>query len=209
MEAQRTAEQRGTATVRKRLPRAERERQILGVAERMFAEQGYQAASMDDIAHHVGVSKPMLYAYFGSKEGLLLACLERAKRDLLDSTTVAVDNATTPERKLYLGLLAFFQFSDEHAQAWALLRNEAALESVDSGLEAIREQQVGFTAEMMRQVGLSGDPVRLEAFAESIIGACERLALWRERRPEITPEIAATHLMALISPGLVSLAELG
>ena len=44
---------------------------------------------------------------------------------------------------------------------------------------------------------------RLEAFAESIIGACERLAVWRDNQPEVTPEEATEHLMALISPSLV------
>ena len=62
---------------RKRMPRAEREQQILEVAEEVFAGDGYQATSMDDIAQRVGLSKPMLYEYFGSKEGLLLACLEK------------------------------------------------------------------------------------------------------------------------------------
>jgi AcrR family transcriptional regulator len=47
---------------------AERKQQILSVAEQVFAERGYHAASMDDIAEMVGVSKPMLYEYFGSKK---------------------------------------------------------------------------------------------------------------------------------------------
>ena len=53
------------------MPRADRERQMLAVAERVFAERGFRSASMDEIAELVGVTKPMLYAYFGSKDGLV------------------------------------------------------------------------------------------------------------------------------------------
>ncbi|MBK0870461.1 MAG: TetR/AcrR family transcriptional regulator [Saccharopolyspora sp.] len=190
---------------RKRLPRAEREQQILAVAEEVFAGSGYQASSMDDIAQRVGLSKPMLYEYFGSKEGLLIACVERARRELLDATTVAAANAADNETLLHDCLLAFFRFSDDHAQAWALLRSEAAIPSasVDSAVEETRAQQTGLTARLLEASRPDLDPERLEAFAESIIGACERLALWRERSTEITAERATQHLMALISPSLV------
>nr|WP_188991420.1 TetR/AcrR family transcriptional regulator [Saccharopolyspora subtropica] len=186
------------------MPRAERERQILAVAEEVFAADGYQAASMDDIAARVGLSKPMLYEYFGSKEGLLLACLQRAKRELIEATTVAAAGASTPEQLLHDCLLAFFRFSDDHAQAWALLRNEAAVPSasVNSELEAIRMQQVEFTAGLLEHARPDLDRLQSEAFAEAIIGACERLALWRERRPEVTAEQATEHLMALLLPSL-------
>src|SRR5688500_7867062 len=75
---------------RRRMARADRERQMLQVAEQVFASRGYQAASMDEIAEQVGVSKPMLYAYFGSKDGLLLACIRRARAELHEVTTAAI-----------------------------------------------------------------------------------------------------------------------
>jgi AcrR family transcriptional regulator len=51
------------------MPRAEREQVILEVAGAIFARGDYHSAAMDEIAEQAGVSKPMLYAYFGSKEG--------------------------------------------------------------------------------------------------------------------------------------------
>lgn len=191
---------------RKRYSRAERERQILAVAEEVFANEGYQATSMDDIAQRVGLSKPMLYEYFGSKDGLLVACLERSARELHDCTTRAAANAAGAgaNRLIHDCLLAFFQFGDDHAQAWALLRHESALplNTVNSGLEAIRRQQIRFTADVLGGARPDLEATRLEAFAESIIGACERLAVWREEHPEVTPAEATDHLMALISPSL-------
>src|SRR5579864_3533760 len=49
------------------VPRSVREPLILSVAGQVFADDGYERASMDRIADLAGVSKPMLYAYFGSK----------------------------------------------------------------------------------------------------------------------------------------------
>ncbi|QGK71219.1 TetR family transcriptional regulator [Allosaccharopolyspora coralli] len=189
---------------RKRLTRAEREQQILVVAERVFAERGYQGVSMDDISHLVGLSKPMLYEYFGSKDGLLIACLERAKRELLEATSAAAAAATEPAQLMHNCFAAFFRFGDEHAQSWALLRNESAIPSVpiNSGLEAIRRQQVEFTSALMQQIRPDIDTERLEVFAEALIGACERLALWREQHPGTSPEETADHLLALAGTGL-------
>jgi TetR/AcrR family transcriptional regulator len=59
------------------MPRERREQLILDVAGQVFARIGYESAPMDEIADRAGVSKPMLYTYFGSKEGLYLA-LQRA-----------------------------------------------------------------------------------------------------------------------------------
>src|SRR5205823_9229599 len=65
------------------MPRPARERLILNVAGQVFAGVGYHSASMDEIAERAGVSKPMLYAYFGSKEGLYVAYVNRTGRELL------------------------------------------------------------------------------------------------------------------------------
>ncbi|MBO0683232.1 MAG: helix-turn-helix transcriptional regulator, partial [Candidatus Dormibacteraeota bacterium] len=63
---------------------------MLETAGRLFAEQGFHAASMEEIADAAGISKPMLYTYFGSKEGLYFAFLELAYRDVISSIDAAV-----------------------------------------------------------------------------------------------------------------------
>src|SRR5205807_5029117 len=68
---------------RRKLPRAVRERQMLEVAGRVFAAHGFHEASMDEIAKDAGISKPMIYNYFGSKEGLYFAYIELAGQRLL------------------------------------------------------------------------------------------------------------------------------
>src|SRR2546428_13985678 len=63
---------------RPRVPRAQRERAMLRAAADVFGERGYHGASMDEIAARAGITKPMLYSYFDSKEGLFAACGEAA-----------------------------------------------------------------------------------------------------------------------------------
>lgn len=54
---------------------------LLNAAVRVFDRKGYAAASVREVAELAGVTKPALYYHFGSKEGLLLAILEQAKRE--------------------------------------------------------------------------------------------------------------------------------
>src|SRR5918997_6263133 len=96
-----------TAYRRGRTPRAVREAQMVAAAERLFSERGYHGVSMDAIAAASGISKPMLYEYFGSKEGLLLACVERARGRLFEEIAAAVRQADTPEKALRAGIEAF------------------------------------------------------------------------------------------------------
>src|SRR5256885_1695746 len=107
--------------VRRRMPRAERERQMVAEAERGVAERGYRSGSMDEIAERVGVSKPMLYEYFGSKEGLLVACIRRVRTELREATERAVSATDDPERMMRSGVLAFFAFISAHARSWHML----------------------------------------------------------------------------------------
>src|SRR4051794_32295608 len=62
----------------KGVPRADREEQIVGAAIEVFGASGYSATSVADVAERAGISKPLIYQYFGSKEGLFRACLHRA-----------------------------------------------------------------------------------------------------------------------------------
>lgn len=68
---------------RKRLPRAEREKQILQAAVRMFSQQGYDGTSMNDIANACGITKPILYSHYGSKDGLFSAAMSVVAQDLV------------------------------------------------------------------------------------------------------------------------------
>jgi AcrR family transcriptional regulator len=188
------------------MPKAERKAQMLDVAEVVFAEQGYLATSMDEIAERVGVSKPMLYEYFGSKEGLLIGCIQRARTELRAKTEAALVGAAGPEDLLRRGLLAFFEFIVDRRQSWALLRQEAAITvpSAEEEIEGIRTQQTALIGAVIAGFSPDLEPLEAEAFAEIVVGSCERLALWCERRPEVGPALATDYVMTAVWHGVAS-----
>lgn len=195
--------------MRRRVSRPERARQILNAAVTVFAERGYHAASMDAVAERVGVTKPVLYDHFGSKEGLLLGCVARAREEVLEVTARAAAAASTPQDMLRRGFRAFFDYLDAHAPAWTLLYQETAL-PVGAGadsLEGIRAQQTDLIAGVLTAQVPAADRLRVQAWAQATLGACERLALWR-RSPEgaeVSAEEATDYLMDLLWTGMATL----
>ena len=170
---------------RKRVPRAEREQQILAAAEEVFAERGFQNTSMDEVSLRVGVSKPMLYEYFTSKEGLLLACVARIRADLHGVTigAMAAAEAKGPRAVLEAGLEAYFDFADRHGRAWAVLLNESVIVAgpAEEAIEAIRGQQTQLMEEVLGGWLTDASPARIAVLAHGLVGASERVARWRLR----------------------------
>src|ERR1700744_6382244 len=110
--------------VRARLSRDERMEQTLGVAHGLFAERGYADVTMEEIAAAVGVVKPLLYNYFGNKERLYIACMERAGDSLTATIGAAIAGTAGPGDALGAGVRAFFAFLDSDRAAWAVLFDE-------------------------------------------------------------------------------------
>src|SRR6202012_5987443 len=98
--------------MRSRLSRGDRMEQTLGVAHGLFAERGYAEVTMDEIAAAVGVTKPLLYNYFGNKERLYIACMKRAGDSLTRTVSTAIGGTDSPGDALGAGVRAFFAFLD-------------------------------------------------------------------------------------------------
>lgn len=191
--------------LRRRLPRAEREEQLLTVAEAVFAERGFRAASMDDIALRAGVTKPVLYDHFGSKDGLIAACIRQAGSRLLRDVAAAVNVASGPAAQLEAGISAFFRFVGSHGQGWFMLIGEnTVVGPAADALEVIRRQQAGYVAQTLAAYLPEQHSDDVRAFAEAIIGACERVALWRRDQPTISADRATAALMAVVWAGLAT-----
>lgn len=186
------------------MARPDREAQILELAVTLFAEQGFRNATMDELSARVGVTKPVIYEYFGSKDGVLSAVLAQARTGLLEATNAAIVGATGPEDVLRRSLRAFFEYADLHREAWSLMNHESTLGSgvVADEVEALRQQQAEFTAAMMQAYGQPRDKREPEAFALVIIGACDQIARWRENKPDVTPGRAAQYVFDVVWSGL-------
>jgi len=97
-----------------------REPLILAVAGQVFAQDGYERASMDRIAARADLSKPMLYAYFGSKEGLYSAYIELTGGELVERL-VAADRAADHTDRIRAVTAEFLAFVSEQGDGWRVL----------------------------------------------------------------------------------------
>src|SRR5471032_2792802 len=74
--------------------KAERRSQLVRAASRLFAERGFRAVSMEDLAAEAGVSGPAVYRHFASKEALLADLLIDVSEQLLDGGTLRATSAS-------------------------------------------------------------------------------------------------------------------
>jgi AcrR family transcriptional regulator len=193
----------------RRLPRAEREEQTLEAARILFAERGFAAVTMDEIAAEVGVTKPLLYAYFGNKEGLYLACMEPAAEALVDTVAAAVEACDTPAETLRAGVHAFFIFVDADRDAWRVLFDETLPAGAEPARRAAeqRERLTNLVAaaqlERLPEERRAGALVEIEAISAAMLGAAEALARWWLRTDAMTAAEAAELLVRTIEQGLM------
>jgi AcrR family transcriptional regulator len=177
------------------MPRERREQQILDVAGAVFAGSGYHLASMDEIADSAGVSKPMLYTYFGSKEGLYLAYIRRAGGELLERLVAARPRDPSPGARLRARITEFLAFVEEHRNGWKVLFGEVgSSRPFAENVAAVREQ----IAEAIRVMIEGGTGSRYgyarpasDAIAHALVGAGESLANWWLDHPEVARDEVA------------------
>jgi AcrR family transcriptional regulator len=182
--------------------------QTLEVAHDLFAARGFAAVTMDDVAAEVGVTKPLLYNYFGNKERLYVACMERAGDALFATIEETVRPSSNPGDLLNDGLRAFFAFLDADRAAWAVLFDETLPQS---GVVANRVADYrGRLLELVAESLLAQLPPRrrdaasieVEALSTALMGAAEALARWWLRTEAVSAQEAAELLISTIEPGL-------
>ena len=197
------------------MPRAEREAQMLEVAHAIFGKRGFHSVSMDEIAEAAGITKPMLYAYFDSKEGLFLACVDAAAGGLRDSVRRAVAESATPELRLWHGLLAVFDFVEQNREAWTILYPYGPLSAgpFAAGAERARDAMAQLLTELMTGIavgeGVDADvaPSESEPLAHALTGATIATASWWREHPDVPRELMALRLMNFAWMGLGDLVQ--
>ncbi len=189
-----------------RVPRAIRERQVVEEAEALFAERGYQGASMDELARRVGVSKPVVYDLVGSKEALFSRCVQSAAATLAQRVAEAVSDSKTLPERVRAGALAFFRFVAEQRLAWAILFADESAGRFASEASGIRRRQAelvaGLIADTAAHEGARTDPLQIDALAHAINGFNEALARWWADHPEVEAEAVAGWSSELLLGGL-------
>jgi AcrR family transcriptional regulator len=183
-----------------RLPRPARRAQLLDAARKVFVEQGYHAAAMDDIAERAGVSKPVLYQHFPGKLDLYLALLDEHADELVDAVRVALASTTDNKARVAATMSAYFAFIDDDHGAFRLVF-ESDLTSEPSVSERV-ERTTHACAELVSEViaedtGLSRDESMLLAVA--LIGTAQVSARWWLSTGSSMPRQEAERLVSILS----------
>jgi AcrR family transcriptional regulator len=183
-----------------RVPRAVRQRQLVELAEQLFAERGFARTSMEELARRAGVTKPVIYELFESKDGLFRACVDRAIERMAASIVEAFRSETEPEARLRAGGLAFLRFARDNRVAWDLMAMQGRF--ADQA-QAVRRDQAQLIRTLMTEIAPEGtDPQELEAVAYAVNSAYEGAAHWMWEHPDASVEQVADWIVALLLPGL-------
>jgi AcrR family transcriptional regulator len=183
-----------------RVPRPLRERQLLELAEALFAERGYAGASMDELARRAGVTKPVVYELFGSKDGVFEACVDRSIERLAEDIAAAVRSETDPEARLRAGGIAFLRFAAGNRVAWDLMSMGGRFAEQ---ARSLRSSQAELIRGLMAEIAAEGtDPRELEVAAHAVNAAYEGVAHWMWEHPDIPIEQLADWVVELLLPGL-------
>lgn len=191
-----------------RVPREVRRRQIVQVAGELFDERGYRGASMGELARRAGVSKPVIYDLFGSKEELYRASTEEVMAEAAQTVAKAVLAVDGNEQRLRAGAVAAFKFAAKHERASRVLYSEGGGEfagEVDTLRRHGGQLVAGLLAEQLATEGREVDSVQVDALGHAIAGAFQAVALWWRDHPDLTAEQLADWLVAMVLPGLEQL----
>ena len=120
-----------------RLEVDQRRRQLLEIGAELFAKHAYHELSMADIARAAGISKPLLYHYFPSKQAFLRAALEQVAGELRELTET--DPSEPPLVQLAAALDAFLEWIEQHELAYRkLVHSAGSVPEVTELIDAIR-----------------------------------------------------------------------
>jgi AcrR family transcriptional regulator len=176
-----------------RLPAAERRAQLLEIACRLFAHDGYTGASMEAIAEAAGVTKPVLYQHFPSKHALYTDLLTIELGRLETAFEDAIEHAEDNAARLRQGFGAYVDFVAVHEDAFRVLFTSSLGRE-----DAFRERVARFrdwiagriTAIIQAEAGLP--ETRARALAAAMVGMAEGAATWwlAESRPLPAADLA-------------------
>ncbi|HVX23495.1 MAG TPA: TetR/AcrR family transcriptional regulator [Acidimicrobiales bacterium] len=156
----------------RRLTAGERRQQLFTVALRLFAERGYRATTMDDVAEAAGVTKPLLYQHFSSKRALYLELVDSVAQELLAAINEATSTAEGPRQQVERGFAAYFNMVVTHEAAFRLLygRNDGGDEELGDALRQV-EDAIALAIDPLIAAGL--DPEHRRFLAYAVVGMAE------------------------------------
>jgi AcrR family transcriptional regulator len=188
---------------------------MLEVAHALFAERGYAAVTMDDVAAAAGITKPLLYNYFGNKERLYLACMAPAGDALIATVVESVAATSNAAAALEAGLRAFLGYLAADRAAWRVLFDETlpaggeVARRVGEYRERLAELVGAILLEQLPPARRAKATTEVQALSSAVLGAAEALGRWWLRTDATSADAAAQMLIEVLGPGLRQRATAG
>jgi AcrR family transcriptional regulator len=186
----------------------ERREQLLDVGRSLFADRGFDATSVEEIAARAGVSKPVVYEHFGGKEGLYAVVVDREMGRLLDSITGALSTAGAHPRVLLeqaaLSLLDYIERSPDGFRI--LVRDSPVAQSTGSFASLISDAASQVEHLLVNEFKTRGfDTKHAPMYAQMLVGMVALTGQWwLDARKPRKSDVAA-HLVNLAWNGLSGL----
>src|SRR5215468_8132587 len=121
---------------RRRLTAAARRAQLIEIGRTVFAERGYEATSVEEIAARAKVSKPIVYEHFGGKEGLYAVIVDREMELVVRRISEGIASGS-PRERLERAALAFLRYVEERPAGFAVLSRDAPVTSATGGMSSL------------------------------------------------------------------------
>lgn len=185
--------------------RADKREAVLLAAVRMFNARGYHAASLDDVAASLGISKPTIYHYLGNKEQVLVECVNRGLSMLREAADAAAGAPGSGHDRLRAFLLRYACINMDDFGRCVIRTNEEVL-SMDSATRfrarkrEIDEAVRGMIAEGIADGSIAPVDVRFASFA--LAGALNWPARWHDPEGPLKPDEIAEKLVDIALSGL-------
>ncbi|MEA2433530.1 MAG: hypothetical protein QOG54_987 [Actinomycetota bacterium] len=188
-----------------------RREDLLEAAETAIRTQGV-AASMGDIAREAGVSRVILYRYFGDQAGLCLAIAEKYVGTLVQRLRVALADTDDPQARLRRTTETYVDFIEENREVYNFLMHRAVKEG-PAGDVAVGD----FMRRVAHEIGLvleedisrlGFDPKPAQAWGHGVVGMVHLATDWWLHSTGVTKAEFVEHLVALMSYGFIGLASL-
>lgn len=183
-----------------------RRKQIMVSGLEVFTEKGFHLASMDDIAERAGVSKPILYQHFSSKQDFYLGVLDERVDFLVQHITESIDAAEGNRNRLEAAIACYFKLVDDADHGFRLI-----FESDFTMNHEVRARVEDVVAQVSRVVGTEVANQTGKSIGEANIlagGLCgmAQAAAWRWLRlgRPIAMEDAIAQTLDLAWSGLSS-----
>jgi AcrR family transcriptional regulator len=183
---------------------AQRRQQLLDVARELFAERGYEATSIEEIAAHADVSKPVVYEHFGGKEGIYAVVVDREMQLLLDRFTSALSAPGHPRELLQRAALVLLDYIEDNTDGFRVLTRDSPVTGATGTFSSLIGEVARKVEHILgRQFSARGFDAQLaELYSQALVGMVALVGQWwLDTRSPGKLEVAA-HLVNLAYNGL-------